>query len=325
MTFNKNRRQRFISEDHYQEFMAGLLYMIRTSEEELKHAESLRPAARQSFKWSIASEKLELFILNYTAGQSIQTSSADFIGIIDAFDDFIKNEIKKNGVAESLEITQIEAYVYVMWLLSLAKLLGHEEQIPRIMGWINKNAEFNRHRDGLFEYIVQKLTPETGPIERTLLHADVYRPLAKVIVSPAEERPALVKAFLDGWYKKMKDCYWYGSHTDEVGHSSYFGYWAFEAALVTFLWDVDDSSYRDHLYYPKDLIDFARSRTEQPSPENDLGPQRVVANKPCPQSGYWYTPAKQNSRVLFKQGELMPDFPGSTYGATIWYWDAEQD
>ncbi|WP_268989261.1 PoNe immunity protein domain-containing protein, partial [Ralstonia solanacearum] len=24
--------------------------------------------------------------------------------------------------------------------------------------------------------------------------------------------------------------------------SSYFGYWAFEAALVTVLWDIDDSS-----------------------------------------------------------------------------------
>ncbi|MDW5419294.1 hypothetical protein R6242_22230, partial [Iodobacter sp. CM08] len=52
---------------------------------------------------------------------------------------------------------------------------------------------------------------------------------------------------------------------------------------------------------------------------------RVEANHTCPQSGYWYTPAKQNSRALFKQGELMPDFPTSTYGATIWYWGANQE
>lgn len=48
---------------------------------------------------------------------------------------------------------------------------------------------------------------------------------------------------------------------------------------------------------------------------------RVDAGKICPQSGYWYTPAKQNSRALFKQGDVMPDFPDSSYGVTIWYWD----
>nr|WP_233702132.1 type VI immunity family protein [Iodobacter ciconiae] len=57
----------------------------------------------------------------------------------------------------------------------------------------------------------------------------------------------------------------------------------------------------------------------------DLLKQRVPANNPCPQSGYWYTPAKQNSRTLFRSSELMPDFPASTYGATIWYWDANQE
>ncbi|XZG71817.1 hypothetical protein ACTSKR_08155 [Chitinibacteraceae bacterium HSL-7] len=52
---------------------------------------------------------------------------------------------------------------------------------------------------------------------------------------------------------------------------------------------------------------------------------RVEANVPCPITGYWSTPAKQDSRKLFKQGETMPDFPGSSYGATIWYWDQHQD
>jgi hypothetical protein len=57
---------------------------------------------------------------------------------------------------------------------------------------------------------------------------------------------------------------------------------------------------------------------------NNLLKQRTIANSLCPQTGYWYTPAKQNSHALFKQGELMPDFPASTYGVTIWYWDANQ-
>ena len=39
--------------------------------------------------------------------------------------------------------------------------------------------------------------------------------------------------------------------------SSYFGCWCFEAALVAYLWEIDDASYRGHLVYPKDLIDCA--------------------------------------------------------------------
>jgi hypothetical protein len=52
---------------------------------------------------------------------------------------------------------------------------------------------------------------------------------------------------------------------------------------------------------------------------------RCEATQPCPQSGYWHTPAKPNSRALFTQGGVMPDFPDSNYGATIWYWDQNQD
>ena len=51
---------------------------------------------------------------------------------------------------------------------------------------------------------------------------------------------------------------------------------------------------------------------------------RCEANHPCPKAGYWWTPAKQNSRAYFQQGEVMPDFPSSSYGETIWMWDTNQ-
>lgn len=51
---------------------------------------------------------------------------------------------------------------------------------------------------------------------------------------------------------------------------------------------------------------------------------RSEAKQPCPQTGFWWSPAKQHSRRYFNQGEIMPDFPDSQYGATIWYWDQNQ-
>jgi hypothetical protein len=51
---------------------------------------------------------------------------------------------------------------------------------------------------------------------------------------------------------------------------------------------------------------------------------RCEGGQPCPQAGYWWTPAREDSRQHFTQGEIMPQYPGSAYGATIWQWDVGQ-
>jgi hypothetical protein len=51
---------------------------------------------------------------------------------------------------------------------------------------------------------------------------------------------------------------------------------------------------------------------------------RVAAGQLCLETGFYFTPARADSRRLFKQGEVMPDL-GADYGATIWQWDAQQD
>ncbi|HSD40071.1 MAG TPA: hypothetical protein VLC92_21405 [Rhodocyclaceae bacterium] len=57
--------------------------------------------------------------------------------------------------------------------------------------------------------------------------------------------------------------------------------------------------------------------------ELNHGRLRCPAGQPCPQTGYWLTPAKSDLRRHFKQGEAMPDL-GSDYGVTIWQWDEQQ-
>jgi len=55
------------------------------------------------------------------------------------------------------------------------------------------------------------------------------------------------------WRKRVG---WWGSF--ENGSDGYFGYWCFEAALAVRLFGIDDSSFADHSYYPKDLARFWR-------------------------------------------------------------------
>jgi hypothetical protein len=52
-------------------------------------------------------------------------------------------------------------------------------------------------------------------------------------------------------------------------------------------------------------------------------PARCTANQACPQTGYWFTPARENSRTHFEAGQTMPDV-GGTWGATFWQWDEQQ-
>ena len=97
---------------------------------------------------------------------------------------------------------------------------------------------------------------------------------------------------------------------------SYSGYWAFEAGAIAYLFNIDDSQI-DHMVYPKDLVAYARSNTPK---HNTPGP--IQAGLSCPHTGYWFSPAQHNSRRYFTQGEIMPEFKGSPWGATIWYWSS---
>ncbi|WP_343729595.1 hypothetical protein [Duganella sp.] len=54
------------------------------------------------------------------------------------------------------------------------------------------------------------------------------------------------------------------------------------------------------------------------------GGPRVDAGAPCPQAGYYFTPAKSDSRRHFVVGETMPEV-GGQYGYTIWQWDSNQE
>ncbi|WP_323003734.1 hypothetical protein [Denitromonas sp.] len=60
-------------------------------------------------------------------------------------------------------------------------------------------------------------------------------------------------------------------------------------------------------------------------PESVTTPHRpnVPAGQPCPEAGWWFTPAKTDSRRYFKTGETMPALDGD-YGQTFWQRSPDQ-
>ena len=51
--------------------------------------------------------------------------------------------------------------------------------------------------------------------------------------------------------------------------------------------------------------------------------RRTEGDNPCPEAGYYFTPACQGSRHHFKYGEIMPKI-GNAMWQTIWQWDDQQ-
>ena len=159
-----------------------------------------------------------------------------------------------------------------------------------------------------------------------------YDILLEVFYEEDEQKTIdLVQQYLKEWYPAMKNHpRWYDEYLQfsKEGYAGYYGYWAFEAAAVVYILDLNDSQI-DHLVYPKHLLEYARKLREEDrytSHEAEASNQfaRVEGGQPCPGTGFWETPAKLNSRCHFKQGDIMPVFKDAEYGYTIWQWSREQ-
>ena len=132
--------------------------------------------------------------------------------------------------------------------------------------------------------------------------------------------------YLEDWYEASRREPYYEQHpqTDIRSGVSYYGYWSWEAAAVTWLLDIDDTSYREHQFYPKDLVDFACAQNENATTDNVVERIKIKGGEVCVKTGYWQTPAQPDSRQYFKQGEIFPMLSQADWGEVYWYWDGEK-
>jgi Domain of unknown function (DUF1911)/Domain of unknown function (DUF1910) len=284
--------------------------------------EDIDPEDLGYVKRQLFDHRFTVALLLFSGGRPMDELRPALQAALISFEDFLNDE---HAPLVYVDLAIQTYYVEALWLLSLTKLLGlGDMQIERVANFYAAD-ETNDGADELFELILAKLGRKSFEAEG-LIHEDPYQLLLDCIKAEPDARPALMTQFLKRWFKGQKECDWWGSHVNRRGtpvlDTGFFGYWAFEAALVTYLWDIDDSSYRDLPHYPKDLIDYARQNL---SPQSGAPQQAVrsMAGEPCPREGFWVTPAKTNSRRHFKAGEIMPDFK-SEYGVTIWQWDQTQ-
>jgi hypothetical protein len=335
--FNLKRRQQFMSH----EMSIAIEEMIKNSIQKLAPFLATLERTNSRYHGTLRGdfyEKLNLIRLKYTNGDELESLRPILLEAIDAFHVWcieydswfftVDPEADRSRVHVGFDFENQLEYHSVITLLSLAYLFNEKAAIQKIMPWF----VYERGRDVIFEELIRPMVSD--PIECDgFYYEELYDLLLGAIWEDGDEGVQCMHDFLKNWYPNYEGMPWIDGHlrVGKLEHAPhwapYYGYWAFEAAAFAVMWKLDDSSYRDHLLYPKDLADFARAqRAVEPATAipNIAIHSRCPANDLCPQSGYWFTLAKANSRTHFKQGDVMPDFPDSSYGATIWYWDQNQ-
>lgn len=216
----------------------------------------IKPASdskrRAQFIFQLFIEHYTLLIRKFSRGDELAEIKSYLPEVIKAWEWAYEEEIKA-FTPEEMDCRKnfarnYDYYVICFWLASLGILLDIEDDLFRRM----LKVIGNEGRDALFDRLIATRIPER-PIGEKLLYPRPYQPLYASIDATADKQQANLSKFLKNWYPQMKRTYWHDCHNGPDG-GGYFGYWCFEAAGVVKAFGIDDSSFRDMPYYPKDLV-----------------------------------------------------------------------
>lgn len=142
---------------------------------------------------------------------------------------------------------------YFLDFLSLGVLLNIDFHL--LVNFIDRDEV----KDFLFEFLIFYRSKERRTIKEESYSEyfginEKYGKLKEVLkANSKDEAQEKIKSFLEeDWYNSFKGSFVYGLHTS--GQNTYCGYWCFASAAIVKIMDLDDSSFRDNEYYPKDLV-----------------------------------------------------------------------
>lgn len=75
-----------------------------------------------------------------------------------------------------------------------------------------------------------------------------------------DEQTLLIKKHLKLWHSKRNNSFFRNSigYGNDPDTKNYIGQLAFEVAAVVMAFDIDDSEFREDIYYPKELVEHWR-------------------------------------------------------------------
>lgn len=224
---------------------------------------SIIPERINIVKQDIIGDYLRIILSKYSVGDSIGSFKPELLDAIDmtyeSWDGFWKIDIRKGKKTIILNQYNHTGYDEILWMLSLGYLLNiPDEYIKKIVDVIDRDEV----KDFLLEFIIRAKQPERSMIQEESYQRffgvpDSFNSLRQAITETDKTKAeGLVKEFVTKeWYKWHKKWGWCHSKNAILsGGYAYDGYWSWETAAVVKIMGLDDSSFRDCPYYPKDMI-----------------------------------------------------------------------
>jgi len=260
-SFNASRRQPWISEISYKSTLASFDEDYKIMQEKLLESVD-DPFERSLDLRVIANYRWFAFLLKYTAGVELQTLAEELSSVVLAYEEY-SGEVENIPQAKYFSPFPlndvIDEYVDFLNLLSACVLLHREDLVPRVHNLI-VGTGFDEN-DAVIEEALKFFLPNRPVLDHWTWEKP-YRLLLDAIDQEHREMQSIcMKRYVENWYSEMKKkAHFWGKHemiSDDF--SPYSGYWAMCSAAFTYLYNIDDTLYREELVYPKDLVDFARS------------------------------------------------------------------
>jgi len=266
--FQTHKRETLLGYEFYSERVPYLAEMISRVQNSLADptwlatkAEGTRMlAASRSANFSI-----DLLTLSYSGGAPIAELREYFPSVLETWLVNEKFQAAYHQTPQGASSTTAtyallgEDFEIVNRMVCFGILLGWGKLLPDIARIIKYN---NPYMDGMLERLLSYFVPDRHTsINECTRHLPYFKTL-KIFDASSETRPGLMAEYLEDWYGASRREPYYDSHTR---NTSFKGYWSWEAAAITFLLGIDDSSYRTAKFYPADLVDFARRMKEESS------------------------------------------------------------
>ncbi|MED2790305.1 DUF1911 domain-containing protein [Bacillus wiedmannii] len=151
------------------------------------------------------------------------------------------------------EFWDINLYEDMLWMLSIGIMLEIDKNTFDILA---KLVEKHKVNDFLYNFIIHYRNEEVNYQNGNWLFEKPFKSLINVILCNDNTKSCefMKKYLLEQWYVGHNDMGWYECHKHQ--EKLYFGYWSFESGAIAKILKLDDSSLKNTLYYPYDMVHY---------------------------------------------------------------------
>ncbi|HCT4438984.1 TPA: DUF1911 domain-containing protein [Klebsiella aerogenes] len=261
--FEQQRRQNLLHEDFYFYIQEVYNWLLAESKKAIDELEDPNTELHAKLYYSLA-------ILDYTAGKPI-TSVMDSMSPAVEYTKSAISCIEKHNKSNPRKTIDLTIFCRFMENEFLPNFIGFSILSGR-RDWFDiivTAADLSLYDDTekTIDSLIALYRPGYPITTATTPRELSFRtPLFKAIHAKTEKTTLKnLNDYLHGWYDGLRKTgyTYFGSHIRQHGDSrdccSFHGYWCFEAAAVAYLKGIDDTALHHYLYYPKDMVNYARS------------------------------------------------------------------